>query len=157
MDLDATDGRTTIHCSPSLGRFLVASRSFQPGDIVLGPETPYSIAVRDPSSRCDCCLAKATAPRRCGGCRHVHYLDAEHQHRGWAAGHKHECAALGAAPATVPSALLLASRTLRRHYQQPSASLDALVHGWDNLDGNRKVTFAQMAVLATYVCTHNNL
>lgn len=154
MEAADADGRTAINSSPSLGRFLVASRMFEPGDIVLGPETPYSIALHDPSSRCDCCLVKATAPRRCGGCRLVHFSDANHQRHGWAAGHKHECALLGAAPGPVPSALLLAARTIRRRQQQPCAALDALMHGWDNFDSNRKVTFAQMAILVTYA--HNS-
>lgn len=144
------DGRTEIASSPTHGRFLVACRPFQPGDIVLGPEAPFALALHDPSSRCDCCLTTTTNPRRCGGCRLAHYLDADHQRRGWTAGHKHECAALAATTQRVPSSLLLASRVLRRHHQQPSTALEALVHKWDDVDSNRKVMFAQMAVLATY-------
>lgn len=80
--------------SPLEGRFLESSTSFQPGDIVLGPERPYACIFLKPETRCDCCNQPGTNLRRCGACKTVYYLDAEHQRRGWDAGHKLECKAL---------------------------------------------------------------
>lgn len=76
------------------GNFLLAQRTFRPGDIILSSE-PFAFALLDHciKTRCSYCCAKSTALLQCSRCRYTLYCDAHCQKKGWAF-HKSECTAL---------------------------------------------------------------
>ncbi len=151
---------------PTKGRFLTAKTTFQPGDIVLGPERPYARVHFKPETRCDCCNQPGANLKRCGACKIVYYLDAEHQRRGWQQGHKQECAALRqwasdprvAEKDPIPaSPTQLAARILWRQYNDGKSSggggvdLASLVHHWDSMGQWHKALYADVGTRIWYV------
>ncbi|KAF8067415.1 CKB4 [Scenedesmus sp. PABB004] len=159
--------------SDAWGRHLVAAADLPPGAAAVR-QAPYAAVLLDAAlaARCDWCFAAAPGLARCGRTKRAHYCCVAHQRAAWRAYYRAEAAALAAAaPHVPPPTVRLAARALWRRASelaaargeaqaQPQAQpregvpgggcwgdVEVLQTHWDALDGGRKVTYAQMAVL----------
>eukprot|EP00775_Hariotina_reticulata_P013528 gene13528-biopygen15414 len=111
---------------------------------------------------------------RCSRSRFAHYCCQAHQKAAWRAYYRQECEALVAcAPRIPPASVRLAARVLWRRasefpHQQPDGQqqqrkaaggtftdVKQLLNHWEQLDGKRKIQYAQMAVLTRQYMLHS--
>ena len=71
------------------GRCLIASKDFEPGDVVLA-SFPFAVAPLPELApmRCGACFERSTSLMRCGGCKRVFFCSKTCQKTAWTAGHK---------------------------------------------------------------------
>ncbi|KAK9803460.1 hypothetical protein WJX73_004414 [Symbiochloris irregularis] len=147
--------------SDARGHHLVASCALSAGAVVLKAD-PYAGAVLNDHAATRLCAVSfrpAETLLKCSRCGQTRYSGKTAQRSDWKAGHKQECEALiRCRPKVPPATVRLAARvfwTKQRQRQsgqstQPSDSFDdvtALLSHWDKLDDQRKVRYAQMAVI----------
>ncbi|CAL8470855.1 g10397 [Coccomyxa elongata] len=114
----------------------------------------YSIGF-DPvrkSNYCHHTFTSSTNLLRCAGCKFARYASKEAQRAAWKNGHQQECAALQACGRIPPATIRLAARIYwkERRLTGDGAlphSIESLQHHWDDLDDDRKQSYAQMAIV----------
>ncbi|CAN6281733.1 unnamed protein product [Urochloa humidicola] len=150
---------------PGKGRGLVASRTFFPGEVIIGQEpyvsTPNKILV---GSSCDHCFASSNL-KKCSVCRVTWYCSSDCQKEEWKL-HQLECRAMAALTEDrkkmlTPTIRLMVRLVLKRKLQNekaiPSSGMDnyylvdALESHIAEVDENQLVLYAQMANLVNLV------
>ena len=102
------------------GRCLVATRDFQPGQLVLR-QTPYRAVLLDEQApaRCDVTYERSGSLLRCSRSKIARYSSRQAQQAAWRDGYREECAALVAcAPRVPPPTVRLAARVLWRRERE---------------------------------------
>lgn len=103
-----------LESSSSKGRFLVATRDYTPGDVVVS-QLPYvAVLFSEHASKfCNYCFERGDKLRRCSRSRFAHYCSKEHQLKDWKEGYKYECEFLQhCAPRVPPESTRLAARVV---------------------------------------------
>eukprot|EP00873_Tetraselmis_striata_P002751 jgi/Tetstr1/423015/TSEL_013790.t1 len=138
------------------GRRLVATRDVAAGEVVL-TEAPFAAALLDEevARRCHHTFQPGDKMLRCSASKFGRFGSRAAQAAAWAEGFREECAALVAcAPRVPPPTIRLAARVEWRAARgaEGAAAVEGLLHHWEQLPEERKLTYAQMAALLREYC-----
>ena len=154
-------GLAISHSETSIGRGIVAARSFSAGEVLLRAN-PAAVVVQaeDAARRCHHCLQLAASQlKRCSACGHARYCSVAHQREAWKT-HRCECRILQHTKPRVPgtSVRLLARLLDLAHADAQEAERDAsateslsavrcLVSNLDLLSAARAREFGEQAAM----------
>eukprot|EP00210_Caulerpa_lentillifera_P006017 g5751.t1 len=155
-----------LDSSPTKGRFLVATRHFSPGDVVVS-QLPYAAVLFSEhiSKFCNYCFQRGENLRRCSRSKFAHYCSKEHQLKDWKDGYKYECEFLQqCAPRRPPESTRLAARVVWKRKRELETGVDHsdqwnTYHGvdllndhFDDLPSDRLQAFAEMGYFISKLC-----
>lgn len=103
-----------LESSESRGRYLVADRSFSPGDIVVSQQPYSAVLFTEHINRfCNYCFRDGMKLSRCSRSKFAHYCCRECQLKDWQDGYKYECEFLQkCSPRRPPDSTRLAARVV---------------------------------------------
>lgn len=152
-----------VETSDSKGRFLVAAKDFEVGDVVAS-QWPYAAVLFNDnvSHFCSRCFQPGSDLRRCARSKFARYCSKTCQLEDWKDGYRYECELLTeCAPRIPPASIRLAARVVWKRMREMEIlssdenewsgfkAVESLIDHWDELSSERMKTFAEMGFFIT--------